>query len=474
MSLEKVLDFAKKNDLKLMDVKFVDLPGTWHHFTIPLKELSESTLEHGLGFDGSSIKGFQEINESDMLVIPDISTAIVDPFHSHTLSVVCDIKDPHKKQFYSRDPRYVAKKAEQYLHNSKIAEKAYFGPEAEFFIFDSIRFGQNEYSGYYYLDSHEGIWNSGNGIDDEGIVTNLGHKPRHKEGYFPVPPMDSLQEIRSEIILTMMNAGIDIEAHHHEVATGGQCEIDMRFDTLVKMADKVMLYKYIVKNTAKKHGKTATFMPKPLFNDNGSGMHVHQSLWTNGTNLFYGNGYAGLSETAIHYVGGILKHADALIALIAPTTNSFKRLVPGFEAPVNLVYSKGNRSAAIRIPAYHESPKARRIEFRCPDPSCNPYLAFSAMMMAGLDGIKKKIEPPAPVDDNLYALPKDKLKQIRSVPGSLDAALDALRKDHAFLLEGNVFTQDLVDEWIRLKEEREIPQVALRPHPWEFHMYYDV
>lgn len=470
LNASEAIAFAKKNNLKLVDLKFTDLPGTWQHFTVPLSEIDEKSFEAGLGFDGSSIRGFQEINESDMLVIPDPKTAIVDPFASHCLSLICDIKDPHKKQVYSRDPRHVAGKAEKYLYFSKIAEKAFFGPEAEFFIFDSIRFGQNEYSGFYHIDSEEGIWNSGL----ENGEKNLGHRPRHKEGYFPVPPSDSLQEIRSEITLTMIQAGLTIEAHHHEVATAGQCEIDMRFDTAVKTGDNLMLYKYIVKNIARKHGKTATFMPKPLFNDNGSGMHVHQSLWSNGTNLFVGNNYAGLSDTAIYYIGGLLKHAPSLAAFVAPTTNSYRRLVPGFEAPVNLVYSQRNRSAAIRIPAYHESPKAKRIEFRCPDPSCNPYLAFAAMLLAGLDGVKKKIEPPSPVDDNLYNMPKEKMANIKSLPGSLEQALDELKKDHAYLLEGDVFTKDLIDTWIELKHAREIPEINKRPHPWEYHLYFDV
>jgi len=470
LNAHEVIAFAKKNDLKLVDLKFTDLPGTWQHFTVPLNQIDEQSFEAGLGFDGSSIRGFQDIHESDMLVLPDPSTGIVDPFASHCLSLVCDIKDPIKKQIYSRDPRFIARKAEQFLSASKIAERAYFGPEAEFFIFDSIRFGQNEYSGYYHIDSNEGIWNSGlqNGEN------NLGHRPRHKEGYFPVSPADSLQEIRSEIILTMMNAGITVEAHHHEVATAGQCEIDIKYDTAVKTGDNIMLYKYIVKNIARKHGKTATFMPKPLFNDNGSGMHVHQSLWSNGTNLFVGDKYAGLSETAIHYIGGILKHAPSLAAFVAPTTNSYRRLVPGFEAPVNLVYSSRNRSAAVRIPAYHESPKAKRIEFRCPDPSANPYLAFAAMLMAGLDGVRKKTEPPAPLDDNIYNLSKEKAAQIKSMPGSLEESLDELKRDHQFMLEGDVFTKDVIDVWIEMKHSKEIPEISRRPHPWEYHMYFDV
>ncbi len=467
LSLDEVLVFAKKNDLKLVDLKFTDLPGTWHHLTKPITELDNHSIADGFGFDGSSIRGFQEINESDMLLKPDLSTAIKDPFSSSTLSLVCDISDPVEKKLYTRDPRHIAKKAEDYLKNSKIAERAYFGPEAEFFLFDNIRFGQNEYSGYYYVDSVEGIWNSGHNGSQ-----NLGHKPRHKEGYFPVPPMDSLQEIRNEIVHVLTASGINVETHHHEVATGGQCEIDMRYDTLVKMADNLMLYKYIVKNVAVKYGKTATFMPKPLFGDNGSGMHVHQSVWSNGTNLFAGKEYGGLSELAIHYIGGVLKHAPAITAFANPTTNSFKRLVPGFEAPVNLVYSKRNRSAAIRIPLYSENPKTKRIELRSPDPTCNPYIAFSAMLLAGLDGIKHKTEPPMHLDSNIYSLSKEELSKINTLPGSLPEALDALKKDHAFLLEGDVFTKDLIETWVEYKH-KEISQVSSRPHPWEFHLYFD-
>lgn len=453
--------------MKLVDLKFTDIPGTWQHFTIPISELDENMIEHGHGFDGSSIRGFQEINESDLLLIPDTSTAISDPYSNSTISMVCDIKDPLSKKSYSKDPRFIARKAEEHLRKSGVANTAYFGPEAEFFVFDHISYGQKEHTGYYRIDSHEAAWNTGN--DDE---RNLGHKTRHKEGYFPVPPTDSLQEIRNEMMLTMEKCGIGLETHHHEVATAGQCEIDMRFDSLIRMADKLMLYKYIVKNTAFRHGKSATFMPKPIYNDNGSGMHTHQSLWKEGENTFAGKEYAGISETAIHYIGGIIKHAHALAAITNPTTNSYKRIVPGFEAPVNLVYSKRNRSAAIRIPMYSENPKAKRIEYRCPDPTCNPYLAFSAMLLAGLDGIKKKTEPPEPVDENIYSLPKEKAEKIQSMPGSLDEALAALRKDHIFLLEGDVFPKEFVDTWIEYKE-REIQKLRMIPHPWEFHMYYD-
>ncbi len=469
MNLAEVLAFAKKNELGLVDLKFTDLPGAWHHFTVPISQLSESAAKEGLGFDGSSIRGFQEIHESDLLLVPDLRTAIKDPFSSATLSLTGDVVDPLTQKFYSRDPRNIARKAEAFLESTKIGEKAFFGPEAEFFIFDNIRYGQNEYSGYYHIDSAEGAWNTG-----QNNSKNLGHKPRHKEGYFPVSPVDSLQEIRNEIVSILISSGITVEAHHHEVATGGQCEIDLRFDTLASMADKLMLYKYIIKNVAVRHEKTATFMPKPLFNDNGSGMHVHQSIWKGGTNLFAGNNYAGLSDTAIHYIGGLLRHAPALTAICNPTTNSFKRLVPGFEAPINLVYSKRNRSAAIRIPSYSENQKAKRVEYRCPDPSANPYLAFSALLMAGIDGIKHKTEPPEPIDKNIYQLPKEEMEKIKKLPASLEEALASLKKDHAFLLEGGVFTKDLIETWIEHKQTVDIPQVGSRPHPWEYHLYFDV
>lgn len=471
MNPKDILEAVKSKGLKFVDVKFTDLPGLWQHFTIPSTELEESTFTEGLGFDGSSIRGFQDINESDMLLIPDPDTALIDPFSASSLSLVCNIRDPETHQAYSRDPRYVAQKAERYLKESGIADISYWGPEAEFFIFDSIRFDQNEFSGYYYIDAKEAVWNSGR--DEEG--GNLGYKPRYKEGYFPVPPTDSLQNIRNEIVNTMMMCGIGIETHHHEVATAGQCEIDMRFGRLTKMADNMMLYKYIIKNTARKHNKTATFMPKPLFNDNGSGMHVHQSLWKDGKNLFFdANGYAQLSQTAKYYIGGLLKHAPALCAIIAPTTNSYKRLVPGFEAPVNLVYSKRNRSACVRIPMYSASEKAKRIEFRTPDASSNPYLAFSAMLMAGLDGIKNSIDPGDPLDKNLYDLEPEEASKILNVPSSLGEAMDALEDDHKFLMEGNVFTRDLIDMWVAYKRINEIDAIRLRPHPWEYYLYYDI
>ncbi len=471
MSKEDVLRRIAEEEVDIVDLRFCDVPGLMQHFSIPPEQLTDAAFEEGIGFDGSSIRGYQEIQESDMILIPDPDTAYLDPFTRHkTLAINCFVRDPVTSEPYSRDPRYIAYKAEAYLKSSGIADQAYFGPEAEFYIFDDIRFDQNQHSGYYFIDSVEGIWNSG---ADEG--PNLGFKPRYKEGYFPVPPMDHYQDIRSEMVLTMKACGIDVEVHHHEVGTAGQAEIDMRYDTLLRMADKVMLYKYIVKNVARRHQKTATFMPKPIFEDNGSGMHTHQSLWRNGENLFWDEtGYAQISDIARWYIGGLLAHAPAILAFAAPTTNSYKRLVPGYEAPVNLVYSQRNRSAACRIPLYSRNPKAKRIEFRCPDPSCNPYLAFAAMLMAGLDGINNKIEPPDPVDKDLYDLPPEELAGIPQVPGSLGEALDALEADHEFLMEGGVFTQDLIDTWIEYKRERELQEVNLRPHPWEFYLYYDI
>jgi len=466
-----VIEFAREKGVKIVDVKFVDLPGQWQHFSLPVSALNASFFSEGLGFDGSSIRGFQKIHESDMLLIPDPSTAIVDPVCKvPTLSIVCDVVDPLTHQRYSRDPRNIARKAEAYLSSTGIAEKSYWGPELEFYIFNDVRFDQTSHSGYYFLDSIEGIWNSGK---DEG--PNLGYKPRHKQGYFPVPPIDKMQDLRSEIMLRLIEAGVDVEVHHHEVATAGQTEIDMRFDTLLKMADQVMLYKYIIKNVCYERGYTVTFMPKPLFQDNGSGMHVHQSLWSQDANLFFdANGYAMLSDTARWYIGGLLKHAPALLAFAAPTTNSYRRLVPGYEAPINLVYSQRNRSACVRIPVYSSSPKARRIEFRPPDPSANPYLTFAALLMAGLDGIQNKIEPPAPIDKDLYELEPEEAAQIKSTPGSLGEVLEALEKDHDFLLNGGVFTPDLIKTWIAYKREHELEQVALRPHPHEFFLYYDI
>jgi len=471
MTPKEVLKTIKEKSVQFIDFKFQDFPGTWQHFSVPSHCLEEESFEEGFGFDGSSIRGWKTINESDMLILPDPTTAFIDPFTSHvTLSLTCTILDPITKQPYNRDPRNVAQKCADYIQSTGIADTAYFGPELEFFIFDSARFGSAAHYSMHEIDSSEGIWNS----DADCGGQNLGYRPRHKEGYFPVPPTDSLQDIRSEMVSVLMELGVDIEAHHHEVATAGQCEIDMRFSPLVKMADQVMMYKYVLKNVAKANGKTVTFMPKPLFGDNGSGMHVHSSLWMNGKPLFAGDKYAGLSEMALHYIGGLLKHASSLIAFCAPTTNSYKRLVPGYEAPVNLAYSQRNRSAAIRIPMYSPSPKAKRIEFRCPDPSCNPYFAFAAIAMAGLDGILNKIDPGDPLDRNLYDLEPEELKKVPQVPGSLEGAIAALEADHEYLLQGDVFTQDVIDTWIAYKRENEIDPIRLRPHPYEFFLYYDI
>ena len=474
-SASDVLKFAKDNNVEIVDVRFCDLPGLMQHFSVPAHELTEDVFEDGLGFDGSSIRGFQEIQESDMLLIPDPNTAVLDPFRQHvTLNINAHVRDPLTGESYTRDPRYIVQKAEAYLKSTGLADTAYFGPEAEFYIFDSVRFDQNQYSGYYFLDSVEGVWNSGRERELDGSP-NLAYKPRYKEGYFPVPPMDQFQDLRSEMVRQLEAVGIAIEVQHHEVGTAGQAEIDMRFDTLGVMADKLMLYKYVVKNVARAAGYSVTFMPKPLFQDNGSGMHVHQSLWKDGQPLFFDEkGYAGLSDMARWYIGGLLKHAPAILAFSNPTTNSYKRLVPGYEAPVNLVYSQRNRSASVRIPLYSKSPKAKRLEFRCPDPSCNPYLAFSAMLMAGLDGIQNRTEPPAPVDRDLYDLPPEELAKVPQVPGSLNEALAALESDREFLLKGDVFTPDVIDTWITYKKEREIDPVQLRPHPWEFYLYYDI
>ncbi|MCZ6669895.1 MAG: type I glutamate--ammonia ligase, partial [Acidobacteria bacterium] len=453
-----------------VDLKFMDFLGMWQHLTIPRHELKEASFQDGFGFDGSSIRGWKAINESDMLVIPDPETVFIDPFcEIPTLSLIGNIFEPITKQKYSRDPRNIAAKAEAFLQYTGVAEVAYFGPEAEFFLFDDIRFDQRENCGYYFIDSVEGWWNSGK---QEG--PNLGFKPRFKEGYFPVPPTDSHHQIRSQMVLTMEEIGLLVEAHHHEVATAGQMEIDLKYSTLRQSADNVMKYKYVVKNTARKYGKTVTFMPKPLFNDNGSGMHTHQSLWSKGKPLFAGDGYAGLSEMAMHYIGGLLRHAPSIIAFAAPTTNSFKRLVPGYEAPVNLAYSRRNRSAAVRIPMYSNSPQSKRVEFRPPDPSCNPYLAFSAMLMAGLDGIENRIDPGEAMDKDIYGLGPQELAKVPSLPKSLEGALEALRKDHEYLLKGDVFTEDVIQTWIDFKLTREVAEVQLRPHPYEFSLYYDI
>jgi glutamine synthetase len=466
-----VLAFAREQGVKIVDFKFVDLPGTWQHFSATLEELTAELFTEGIGFDGSSIRGFQAIHESDMLLVPDPTTAVVDPACAvPTLSLVCNVVDPVTKQPYTRDPRYIAKKAEAYLTKTGIADTSYWGPEAEFFIFDHVSYDQNQFSAHYAIDSQEGIWNS---AENKG-TPNLGHRLRWKEGYFPVAPADTLQDLRSEIVLKLAEAGIPVEVHHHEVATAGQCEIDMRFAPLVQMADNLLMYKYIIKNVARAHGKTATFMPKPLWGDNGSGMHVHQSLWKDGQTLMTdSNGYAGLSRTAKYYIGGLLKHAPALMALVAPTVNSYHRLVPGFEAPVNLVYSRRNRSAAVRIPMYSENPKAKRIEFRCPDPACNPYLAFSAMLLAGIDGIQNQIDPGDPSDYDLFEHSSNGHGPVKQVPGSLPEALAALEADHAFLLAGGVFTEDILSTWIEMKRLKEIDPIRLRPHPYEFYLYYD-
>jgi glutamine synthetase len=469
MSPKEVLELAKKNDARQVDLRFTDLPGLNQHISYPISMLKEEAFEEGFGIDGSSIRGWAAINESDMLLIPDGSTAFMDPFcEVPTIVMTCDVIDPITRQHYDRDPRWIAKKAELFLNNSGIADTAYFGAEAEFFIFDNVRFDQNQHSGFYFIDAEEGRWNSGREKD------NLGYRPRYKEGYFPVPPTDHYQDLRAEMVEVMIQCGINIECHHHEVATGGQCEIDQRFDTLIKSADNMMIYKYVVRNVAYQYGKSVTFMPKPLFGDNGSGMHCHQSLWKGGNPLFAGDGYAGLSELALHYIGGLLKHARALSAIIAPTTNSYKRLVPGYEAPVNLAYSRRNRSAAVRIPMYSASPKAKRVEFRPPDPACNPYLAFAAMMMAGLDGIQNKIAPGEPLDKDIYDLEPEELKLVPSMPGSLDEALDSLEEDHGFLLKGDVFSEELIETFINYKRSAEAEAVRLRPHPYEFALYYDI
>jgi glutamine synthetase len=466
-----VIALARTEEVEIVDLRFCDVPGLMQHFSMAPEELTEERFEDGYGFDGSSIRGFQEIQESDMLLLPDPTTAFMDPFTSaKTLTFFCFVQDPVTEEPYSRDPRHIARKAERHLVDTGIATTSYWGPEPEFYIFDSVRFDQNQQSGYYFIDSVEGVWNSGK--EEEG--GNKGHKPRYKEGYFPVPPMDHFQDLRSEMVLNLRKVGVGVEIHHHEVGTAGQAEIDMGFAPLLRMADNLMLYKYVTKCTALRNGRTVTFMPKPIFEDNGSGMHVHQSLWKDDEPLFFGEGYGQLSELARFYVGGIIAHTPALLALCAPTTNSYRRLVPGFEAPVNLVYSQRNRSACVRVPVYHKSPKSKRIEFRCPDGSCNPYLAFAAMLMAGLDGIKNQIEPPEPVDLDLYDLPDTIAERVQHVPGSLEEALAALGDDRQFLLDGGVFTEDLIETWIDFKREREITSVAARPHPWEFYLYYDL
>ena len=467
-TIADVLILAK--DVKMVDLRFTDMPGQWQHLSIPAHELRAELFEDGMGFDGSSIRGFREIHESDMLLIPEAAGAFVDPaLEVPTLALICDVFDPITRQPYTRDPRYVARKAEAYLRQTGLADVSYWGPEAEFFIFNDVRYGGGTNSGFYYIDSQEGWWNSG-----KDMAPNLGSQIPPKRGYFPVPPTDTLQDVRSRIVLALESVGVPVEVHHHEVATAGQAEIDMRFGPLCRMADQVMIYKYIVKNVARQNHLTATFMPKPLFEDNGSGMHVHISLWKGEKNIFFDEaGYAQISDSAKYFIGGLLKHAPALLALAAPTTNSYRRLVPGFEAPVNLAYSQRNRSAVCRIPMYSKSPRAKRIEFRAPDPSCNPYFCFAALLMAGLDGIQSRIDPGQPMDKDLYDLPAEEARQVKQVPGSLDKVLEALADDHEFLLRGDVFTEDALEAYMDYKWRFEVDPVRMRPHPHEFVLYYD-
>lgn len=471
MTPKEVLAYAKEHNVKMVDYRFIDLPGIWHHFSAPIEQLEEDIFEEGVGFDGSSIRGFQTIDKSDMLLIPDPVTAVVDPFMEvPTLLLTCNVKDPVTLEMYTRDPRYVAQKAEAYLKASGIADVAYFGPEAEFYIFDDVRFHQDSHSSSHSIDSVEGFWNTGR---DE--KPNLGYKIPYKRGYFPVPPSDSLQDLRTRMVLTLKEVGIEAEVQHHEVGTAGQAEIDIRFNTLLRMADDLIMYKYVVKNVARKAGKTVTFMPKPIFMDNGSGMHVHTSLWKKNKNLFFEAGqYADLSGMARHFIGGLLKHTASVLAFAAPTTNSYRRLVPGYEAPINLIYSQRNRSACVRIPMYSKSEKAKRIEYRSPDPSSNPYLTFSAILMAGLDGIENRIEPPEPIDLDLYDLEPEQAAEVKKTPADLAHALDALEKDHGFLMKGDVFTEDLIQMWLDYKRENEVDAIRLRPHPWEYALYYDI
>ena len=469
MTPKQVLQMIKDKGVVAVDLKFVDLLGTWQHFTSPISEFAdEEAFADGLGFDGSSIRGWQAIDNSDMLVIPDPDTAVIDPFMKEpTLTMICTISDPITRADYSRDPRNIARKAEAYLKSTGVGDVAFFGPEPEFFIFDGLRYDTTQHSSYYYIESEEGVWNTG----AEG--KNSGYKVKNKEGYFPVPPVDSLQDLRGEMVRVMESVGIRVEKHHHEVATAGQAEIDMRFSPLTKMADWLMWYKYICKNVAARNGKSVTFMPKPIFGDNGTGMHTHQSIWKGETPLFAGSGYAGMSDLAMHYIAGILHHAPTLAAFTNPGTNSYRRLVPGFEAPINLAYSSRNRSASVRIPMYSPSPKAKRIEVRFPDPTCNPYLAFSAMLMAGLDGIQRKLDPGQPLDKDIYALTPAELAEVPNMPPSLEASLANLKRDHEFLLKGDVFTEDLIETWIDYKMSKEVSAIRLRPHPYEFALYYD-
>jgi glutamine synthetase len=470
MTPADVLKLVEEKGIEFIDLRFLDFPGLWQHLTVPSKELTLQSFKDGFGFDGSSIRGWQAINESDMLVIPVPDTAIIDPFCQHpTLSMICNIQDPLTRAEYSRDPRSVARKAAEYLRSTGIADRAFYGPELEFFVFDQVCYDQGMNFAHYKVDSREGVWRRGRDEPD-----NLGHQLRAKEGYFPLPPADSMHNLRSEMVNVLEQCGIAVEAHHHEVATGGQMEIDMRYDELVRMGDKVMTYKYIVKNVAARHGKVATFMPKPLFMDNGSGMHTHFSLWKGDQPLFWGNRYAELSDVALWAIGGLIRHAPSLVAFTNPTTNSYKRLVPGYEAPVNLIYSSRNRSALIRIPMYQHNPKTKRIEFRCPDSSCNPYLAFSAMLMAALDGIQNRIDPGPACDHNLYEMDEESLREIGTTPASLEEALAALERDHDYLLRGGVFTEDVIHYWIRYKTENEVDALRTRPHPYEFCLYFDL
>ena len=469
---QEVLKKIQDDKIQLIDLKFIDTVGTWQHLTLYQNQIDETAFTDGVPFDGSSIRGWKAINESDMTMVLDPNTAWIDPFMEvPTLSIICSIKEPRTGEWYNRCPRVIAQKAIDYLVSTGLGDTAFFGPEAEFFIFDSARFAQTANEGYYFIDSEEGAWNSGKlGTAEK---PNLGYKPRFKEGYFPVSPTDSFQDIRTEMLLTMAQLGVPIEKHHHEVATGGQCELGFKFGKLIEAADWLMIYKYVIKNVAKKYGKTVTFMPKPIFGDNGSGMHCHQSIWRDGQPLFAGDKYAGLSDMGLYYIGGLLKHAPALLAITNPSTNSYKRLVPGYEAPVNLAYSQGNRSASIRIPLSGTNPKAKRLEFRCPDATSNPYLAFAAMLCAGLDGIKNQIHPGEPLDKNIYELSPEELAKVPSTPGSLELALQALEKDHAFLTESGVFTEDFIENWIDYKLGNEVKQLQLRPHPYEFYLYYD-
>jgi glutamine synthetase len=470
MTPREVLALCRQNEIQAIDLRFMDFPGTQKHFTIPVKALTEQAFEDGLTFDGSSIRGWQAINESDMLVIPQADTAMVDPFMRSTLAMTCNIQDPVTRKDYARDPRNVARKAEAYMRSTGICDTAHFGLEPEFFVFDDVRFDQNEHEGYYHIDSVEGEWNRGADKND----VNRGHRIRRREGYFPMPPNDTLQDLRTEIMLSCQACGVEVGGQHHEVATGGQCEVDLQFGPLLQMADRMLRFKYIVKNVAARYGKSATFMPKPIWNDNGSGLHMHFSLWKGTHTLFAGSGYGGLSELAMHAMAGILKHTPALFAFCCPTTNSYKRVVPGFDAPVNLTYSFRNRSAAIRIPVHTSSVETKRFEYRCPDPTCNPYLAMSAVLMAALDGIQHRLDPGQPLDKDIYDLTPEELAEHEKVPASLAESLQALRNDHGFLLRGDVFTEDVIDTWIWYKETHEVNALRERPHPWEFAMYYDM